>query len=281
MLTTVKGTVAAATTGRAVSRGRSARLVPFLFGVTARTELPGPVLVRPLCDLGLTPGAGRALIARLRADGYLAGTPDGRRVRYRLDGDLARGFDRLRAAGSQVPPWAGHFDALIYQVGEDQRAFRDQLRRSAVLAGFGLLAPGVLISVTDRFETLQPLLSQAPPGAVLYRSRLAMDDPTAAAAAAQAWNLAELDQTYRRHLCDMHAALSPTARTIERTGGAALRHFADLIGPVFVDMLRAPVLPPPLEPTSWALAELRVAVSHAQQAYFPPVSAHLRTLLTA
>jgi phenylacetic acid degradation operon negative regulatory protein len=153
MLTIVSATVAARAARRDLSRGRSALLVPFLFGVANRDELPGPVLVRLLGDLGLTPAATRALIARLRAEGNLAGAPEGRLVRYRLDGDVARGFERIRHR-PPPSPWPGHFHALIYQVPEGQRPFRDQLRRTALLAGFGLMAPGVLISIGDRYERL-------------------------------------------------------------------------------------------------------------------------------
>jgi hypothetical protein len=39
------------------------------------------------------------------------------------------------------------------------------------------------------------------------------------------------------------------------------------------------VLPPALEPAPWILPELRATIEQVQQAYFPPVAEHVRTLL--
>jgi phenylacetic acid degradation operon negative regulatory protein len=259
------------------SRGRSARLVAFLFGVAGRAELPGPVLLRLLGDLGLSPGAGRALIARLRAGHSLAATRQGRHVTYRLDGTLARGVHRLRTAPTLTPEWSGRFHALLYQVPEDQRAFRDQLRRAAVLNGFGILTPGVLISLYDRFGDLDPVLRTAPASAQVYPARLELDDRAAATAAAQAWNLAALDGTLRGHLHRLSRVETPPAVT----GGAALRHLDDLLGPVFIDMLRAPVLPPPLQPADWPMTDLRAAVDRVTELLRPAVDEHLDAVLAA
>src|SRR5258706_4582347 len=105
-------------------RGRSVRLVPFLFGIAHRldqTELPGPVLVRLLGDLGLTAPAARALIARMRRDGQPAGERHGRMVDYRLVGEAAPAVERIRTAATG-PPWSGHVHTPRYQVPQTHQA---------------------------------------------------------------------------------------------------------------------------------------------------------------
>lgn len=254
------------------------RLVPFLFGVTGRGELPGPALVQLLTDLELTPGAARALLARLRREGSLSTAREGRQVRYRLAGELASGFDRIRHGPPAAPPWPGHFHALLHQVPEQERAFRDQLRRAAILNGFGILTSGVLISLTDRLHHLAALLDKAPPSARVYPGRLAMSDADAVQAAAQAWDLPGLTSTYREHIRHLHSALH-RPRQADPADAAALRHLDDLLNPVLIDLLRAPALPAVLRPRGWPMPELRAVVEQAEQRYYPAVAAHVAEVL--
>jgi phenylacetic acid degradation operon negative regulatory protein len=251
-------------------------LIPFLFGVAGRDSLPGPVLVGLLGDLGLSSEAARTLIARLRREGQLASAPSGRTARYRLAGDLARGFERVRHPPTAPAMWAGHFHALLYQVPEAERAFRDQLRRIAVLRGFGILTSGVLISLTDRRHDMAGVLDHAPADARVYHATLAMNDNDAAQAAAQAWGLHELTRSYRNHLGVLHtAAREPAAAT----GAAALRRMNELLNPVLVDLLRAPALPAPLQPPDWPVPDLRQAILQIQGRYWPAVAAHVEHIL--
>jgi len=263
--------------GRGPSPRPSARLVPFVFGVTGRRELPGTVLVRLLEDLGLTAGAARAVIARLRAEGNLAGTARGRGVDYRVDGILVRGFERVRTGGPGVE-WSGAFHALIYHVPEADRAFRDQLRRVAFLSGFGLLSHGILISLFDRFGELDALLAGAPADARIYRCRLAMSEAEASRAAREAWDLDELGSAMRAHLEVLQAAVSPSTGP-ERVDGEALRYFAELTGPALGALLRAPSLPAVLRPPGWPVDELRAAIEAVELRHFPPVRRYVERLL--
>jgi phenylacetic acid degradation operon negative regulatory protein len=276
MLTNVSGSV---TSEDRPGRGRSVRLVPFLFGIARaldRTELPGPVLVRLLGDLGLTAPAARALIARMQRDGQLAGERRGRTVDYRLVGEFARAFERIRTAATG-PAWSGHFHAVLYQVPERHRAFRDQLRRVAVFAGYGLLQQGVLVCPVDRRAQLAPVLATAPAHAQVLFGELRMTAADAARAAHQAWELAALAKTYRRHTRALRAALD--RRGTPRADGRTLRRFADLLGEPLVDTLRGTALPPELTPPDWPLPGLRAAVDEVQRVYLPPTVGYLRGLL--
>src|SRR4051794_28161000 len=133
------------------SRGRSVGLVAFLFGIAGAPTVAGPVLRRLLADLGMSADASRALLSRMVRQGQLASERDGRYTRYRLAGEFARAFERIRDQSQTRPvPWAGHFHAVLYSVPEAHRDFRDALRRAAIFAGYGILQPGVLIAVNDR-----------------------------------------------------------------------------------------------------------------------------------
>lgn len=276
MLTNVRESV---TSSGPPGRGRSVRLVPFLFGIAGaldRTELPGPVLVRLLGDLGLTAPAARALIARMQRDGQLAGRRTGRTVDYRLVGEFARAFERIRTAATG-PPWTGQFHALLYQVPERHRAFRDQLRRVAVFAGYGLLQQGVLISAVDRRTQLADLLAAAPDGAQLLFCELRLSTVDASRAAYQAWDLGALAQTYRRHTRALRAAID--RHGTPRPDGRTLRRLADLLGEPLVDTLRATALPPELIPPDWPLPQLRTAIGELQRGYMPPIVEYVGGLL--
>jgi phenylacetic acid degradation operon negative regulatory protein len=260
------------------SRGRSLRLVPFLFGVAGRGDLPGPVLVRLLGDLGLTGSAARGLIARMQGAGQLAGERRGRTVHYRLAGDFARAFERVRD-GAPTHTWPGYFHALLYQVAEADRAFRDKLRRAAQLAGYGHLQQGVLIASTDRRGMLASALAEAPPSAQVYFARLHLDTGAAARAAAHAWDLRGLRATYQSHIRRLTAAGG--AATAPHPGGPALRRYSDLLTTALVDTLRAPALPPELLPDDWPLPALRAAIGAVGRRYGPPSAAYIGELLGA
>lgn len=276
MSTNVSGSVTSA--GRE-GRGRSVRLVPFLFGVAGavdRAELPGPVLVALLVDMGLTPPAARALIARMRRDGQLSGTRSGRMVDYRLAGAFAESFHRIRTNATGAP-WAGFFHTLLYQVPERDRAFRDLLRRTGQFVGYGLLQQGVLIAPADRRDRLAPVLAQTPDGAEVHFGQLHMATADAARAAYLAWDLGGLDGAYRAHARTLRTALA--RRTTPPPDGRTLRRFADLLSEPLVDTLRATGLPAELAPAEWSLPDLRLAISEVQSRYLPPSARYLGSLL--
>jgi phenylacetic acid degradation operon negative regulatory protein len=261
-------------------RGRSVRLVPFLFGVAGaldRAELPGPVLVTLLGDMGLTMPAARALIARMQRDGQLAGNRRGRTVDYRLAGAFAESFHRIQT-GATGAPWQGFFHAVLYQVPERHRAFRDLLRRTGHFVGYGLLQQGVLISPADRRDRLAQVLARTPRDAQVHFARLHLDTADAARAAYTAWDLDALDRRYRAHARTLRAAL--TRRTTPPApDGRALRRFANLLSGPLVDTLRSTGLPAELAPADWSLPDLRTAIQDVYHRYLPPSAAYLRRLL--
>jgi phenylacetic acid degradation operon negative regulatory protein len=70
-------------------------------------------------DLGVSPDAARALLSRICRQGQLSSEREGRTTRYRLAGEFARSFERVRDQSMARPAqWTGRFHALLYQVPE-------------------------------------------------------------------------------------------------------------------------------------------------------------------
>jgi phenylacetic acid degradation operon negative regulatory protein len=208
---------------RRPSRGRTAGLVPFLFGLVGRPALPGAALRHLLEDLGVSPDAVRALLARMTRAGQLVTERHGRTVDYRLAGEMVQGFERIRDQDTAQPkPWTGGFAAVLYQVPEEHREFRDAFRRAAVLAGYGVLQPGVLISLTELGTRLDGVLAGRPAAARVWPARIEMAPDDAAAAASIAWDLPGLATVYRTHLTRLSAATAAaTPGTIGALASAA------------------------------------------------------------
>lgn len=280
MLTNVSESVTPQAEERgAVARGRNYGLLAFLFGAARRTELSGVALTRLMGDFGVGESAVRALLARMRRSGDLEGTRRGRTVCYRLAGQFAAGFERVRQGSDRgSPTWDGAFHALLYQVPEGRRPFRDALRRAALLTGYGQLQPGVLISLTDRTEHLAEVLARCPPEARIRRSRLAFEPEEAAAAASDAWDLPAVGAAYRAHLDGMREALAET--TQPPAEAATLVRMADLTMTPLSDTLRDPGLPPELLPEGWPLPDLWQAISQVHDRYGPPSGDYIARVIT-
>lgn len=257
-------------------RGRSVGLVPFLFGLAGRPALPGVGLRRLLGDLGISADAARALLARLTRAGQLVSERHGRTVDYRLAGDLARGFERIRSSDRPEPvEWPGSFAAVLHHVPEEHRAFRDALRRAAVLAGYGVLQPGVLISMSELGGRLDGVLAGRPAPARVWPARLTLSVEDAAEAASIAWDLPGVARAYRGHLVRLGAGDSLPAHP-----GEALRVYADTLLPVLVETLREPRLPAALMPPDWPGAELRSAIGRFSAAAMPRLSPYVDAVVS-
>jgi phenylacetic acid degradation operon negative regulatory protein len=257
------------------SRGRSVGLVPFLFGIVGEPAIAGPVLRRLLEDLGVSADASRALLSRMVRAGQLASERAGRYTHYRLTGEFARAFIRIRDQSQTRPAaWAGHFHALLYSVPEEHRDFRDGLRRAAIFAGYGILQQGVLIAPDDRSAVLTLELADGPPGTQVWLTTMAMDAEQAARAASLAWGLPGLAGIFRGHI-DRLTHAGP----VLDDGPAALRLYADTLMPALTDTLREPALPPDLFPADWPGTGLRAAIGTFTGTYGPATERYVSAMM--
>ncbi|MBV9848025.1 MAG: hypothetical protein JOZ47_23600 [Kutzneria sp.] len=262
-----------------VSRGSGVPTVAFLFGMAGRTELSGATLKRLLVDMGMTDTAAHGLLARMRRDGQLASTRRGRNASYRLAGDVERGFRLIRDRAHLRPvEWTGAFHAILYQVPEQHRAFRDALRRAALLSGYGLLQHGVLIAPDDRTAGISETLRTCPADARILVTDLGMSISDAARVAREAWDLDGLAKAYRTHIDTLRQALDEPA---DRRGASAeaLRRYASLVREPLVDTLRQPRLVPQLLPDDWIGGTLRRLIDEVHERYGPAAARHVADIV--
>jgi phenylacetic acid degradation operon negative regulatory protein len=252
-------------------------LVPFLFAVTDRPELPGVVLNRLLVDLGMSASAAKSMLVRMRRRGQLAARRNGRGADYRMVGAFERSFQRI-GSDAAAPAWTGWFHALLYQVPETERFFRDLLRRNALLVGYGQLHQGVLIATADHTDALGPTFARRPESATVYSARLRLELADARSAAAQAWELADVARLLSAHADELAAALAAAPDRLDPTA-KTLRRYAEIINPAMIDTLLAPSLPPELLPEHWPMARLRELLGTVHRTYYPPAATYARQLL--
>ncbi len=260
------------------------KLVFFAFGTATAAfgaQLPdgalaGSALIRLLAELGLSPGAARSLLLRMRRDGWLDSERRGREARYRLAPAVSSGQARIeRQMRGQRPPWEGAFSGILYEIPEQDRPFRDHLRRTAQLLGYATLRPGLLIATTDRWTELSALLPDRPPGGQLLRARIALDAGDSRAVAARLWDLENLAARYRRVMAETGTLTAGVARLVP--GSEAFRAFAAATLPIYATIADDPDLPAELLPADWPGAELSSALGQALRAFFPLVRDYLMT----
>lgn len=263
-----------------MERSRSIGLVPFVFGLAGRPELPGVVLNRVLTELGLTPAAAKTMLARMRNRGQLTTRRTGRGSWYRLAGAFERSFHRIRSGRTAEPvAWEGWFHALLYQVPETERPFRDLLRRNALLVGYGLLQQGVLIATADHTAALAATLSRKPPSATVYHAELRLNLADARTVAAQAWTLHEVDHVLREHCRQLETELAAVPPKVDPTAHT-LRRLAEIVNAPMIDTLLAPNLPAELLPADWPATRLFQLIGKVHEHYMPPARAYIEELLS-
>jgi phenylacetic acid degradation operon negative regulatory protein len=262
------------------------RLVVFAFGAASVPfggqppggALPGSALIRLLCELGLSPGAARSLLLRMRRDGWLDAERQGREARYRLPAAVSAGQARIEGQlRGRRPPWDGSFSGVLYEVPEQARPFRDQLRRTAQLLGYATLRPGLLIATTDRWTELGALLPAQPPGSQLLQVRIALGPGDSRAVAARLWDLENLAAEYRRVMAEARA-LTAAAGQLE-PGAEAFRAFAAATFPVYEVTADDPDLPAELLPADWPGDELSRVLGQALRTYFPLIRDYLGAMV--
>lgn len=217
-------------------------------------------LCRPF---GISERLVRTSIGRLAKDDWIEAFRDGRKSYYRLTAHGRNEFDvaTQRIYSLSNPQWTGCW-TLLLMFGLSARE-RNVLSEAFRWRGFGQAMPGVLAYPADRMKEAEDELAKSPVGGRVVCVRGASGSPAADRLLAQhAWDLAELEQRYRRFVtlfrpiaCGLgRGAIAPAAAFVIRT---LLIHEYRRIH------LRDPLLPAALLSTTWpgtAASELCRAV---------------------
>jgi phenylacetic acid degradation operon negative regulatory protein len=241
--------------------------------------LPGPVVIRLLEAIGISEPTARAAMLRMRRAGWLLSRRRGPVAEYWLSAparDLAAVV--VAPVAGQRPGWTGRFYGLLFSVPESDRAYRDALRRAAVLAGFGLLRAGLLVAADERrWSRIEGLVASAPASSRLLRVELVMTLDAARSAAAEAWPLASLGNAYRALAAEMQQAMA-RHRAEPPTGPAAVRLMWEAMAPISGVAIDDPCLPAVLLPDDWPTSELAAALEAVAMVIDPGLQEYLGSL---
>jgi phenylacetic acid degradation operon negative regulatory protein len=105
-------------------------------------------LIQAMAPLGISAGAVRTVVSRMKHKGYLESQQAGRQSFYRLTdmglNEVRWGGVRMRSAPDSQ--WDGQWTVVTYSIPEEHRARRGALRWMLHVWGFGALSPGVWVS---------------------------------------------------------------------------------------------------------------------------------------
>jgi phenylacetic acid degradation operon negative regulatory protein len=257
------------------------RAVHFVYGLfhPGVGALSGRALVGSLGALGFGPEAARGVLLRLRRSGFLTSSRSGREATYALSARSVALVDEIaRRSSEPPPPWDGSFETLIVRIDPSARAFREQLRRHAAYAGFGMAMPGLLIApYASSVQLVQPLLATARPGVEIIRGRLSLRSEDAAVLAAEAWDLGPTASALRVETRRM-LEVAGVAETEAPEGADALRMLWLGIGPFFEVLSRRPPLPATLLPHDWPFDDARAAFVRLAIALAGPARVYVEDL---
>lgn len=194
----------------------------------------------------------RVVVARLRKEGWLRSSRDGRETSYALTDAAWELLDegRARIFERAVGPWDGQWHMVIYSVPETERALREQLRKKLSWLGFGPLSAAVWISPHDRVALVRDAFADE--RAVRLDAFHSRSDGTAADRdiAERSWDLGSLERDYTEFVRRYEGRLA-AYRAGEVRGQSALVERMYLIHDYRMFPFRDPDLPPELVPSNW------------------------------
>mgnify|MGYP001064795996 CR=1 FL=1 len=116
-------------------------------------------LSRLMGEFGMSEPAVRAAISRMLRQGWLKSRKVGNRSYYSM---TERGKKRLDEAAARIykvetGKWDGKWCIVSYNIPEERRALRDQLRKELGWMGFGMLTTSTWISPNDLAQRIKEL----------------------------------------------------------------------------------------------------------------------------
>jgi phenylacetic acid degradation operon negative regulatory protein len=195
-----------------------------------------------MIDIG--EGAVRTAMSRLASDGWLERQREGRNSFYRLTrrGEETFVVATRRIYGSRGPDWDGGFDAVILERNGDNG--REALRARLEEAGYGAVAPGVLVAPPGQ-ETVPEIDGEA------ISMRLSGDLEACRRLAATAWPVREAARALERFVTGFSPLDTALARGGTLTDGQAMVSRILLIHEYRRLVLRYRQLPAELLPEDW------------------------------
>ncbi|RNB87874.1 phenylacetic acid degradation operon negative regulatory protein PaaX [Brevibacillus fluminis] len=157
-------------------------------------------LTKLMGEFGLSEPAVRAAISRMLRQGWLDSRKVGNRSYYSMS---ARGKNRLEEAAARIykveeSDWDGRWCIVSYNIPEERRALRDQLRKDLSWMGFGMLTTSTWISpnnLSDYVKELTESYDIKDHVEMFYADHLGWSDPKELVK--KCWNLDEINDAYK------------------------------------------------------------------------------------
>lgn len=183
-------------------------------------------LTKMLGEFGMNEPAVRAAISRMQRQGWLASRKVGNRSYYSMS---PRGQRRLNEAAARIyklgnnADWSGRWCLVSYNIPEEVRSLRDQLRKELNYLGFGMLTTSTWISPNDLADDVREIaegLEVSRHVEVFSAEHLGYSDPRELVR--KCWNLEEINGAYQAFIEDWRPQYEAMQRKV-----AAKQEIAD------------------------------------------------------
>ncbi|RXT08793.1 phenylacetic acid degradation operon negative regulatory protein PaaX [Ammoniphilus sp. CFH 90114] len=160
-------------------------------------------LTKLMGEFGMTEQAVRAAISRMLRQGWLESKKLGNRSYYSMS---SRGKKRLDEAAARIykvdsQGWDGTWCIASYNIPEDHRKLRDQLRKELSYLGFGMLTNSTWISPNDLVDRLKDITHAYEINdyvEIFSASHLGWSE--AQQLVQKCWNLEEINESYKEFI---------------------------------------------------------------------------------
>lgn len=205
-----------------------------------------------LSDFGIEPPTVRVVMSRLRKEGWLDTSRDGRETIYALNDRSYQLLDEGRARIFRRPAnaWAGRWTMVIYQVPESDRATRERLRKKLAWLGFGQLSSSTWISPHDLFAEVKTLATTESAAAIDLLQCETDDLDVDRRFASRCWDLEQLSLDYTEFIAQYDAMDAPEVNA-RKEGRTAFLERMSIIRDFRRFPFRDPQLPRELQPANW------------------------------
>jgi phenylacetic acid degradation operon negative regulatory protein len=231
-----------------------------------------------LGEFGVAPATVRVTMSRLRTRGWFTSQREGRETVYRLSQTMLDVLDdgRTRIFAPPARDWSGWWTMVMYQIAEDDRQERNQLRKTLAWHGFGPLGASTWLAPGDRRAEARAFVSEHVGDQVdvlVCRSEGIEHDRSLAR---RCWELEALARDYSQFTAD-HAELVDLAPRLR--GAEALTARTELISTFRHFPFRDPRLPLELRPTPWPGDRAHELFRHVYETLGPAAREHVGSII--
>lgn len=198
----------------------------------------------------VSPPTVRVTMSRLRREGWFTSQRDSRETIYKLSEEMLDVLREGRARIFSPPPshWDHQWTMVIYQLTEEERQEREQLRKQLTWHGFGSLTTSTWLAPGDRRATAASLVADLPQGRADVLTCQAGSAEHDLDLTQRCWDLVGLAEEYRVFIAE-HEPLLESAPSLEGAEAMAARTL--LISRYRHFPFRDPQLPTDLRPPDW------------------------------